>query len=282
MQSKVILYLLLATSLALGLASCTERIEVDLDNSYTRLVVDGAITTDTAQHMVKLTTTSSYYYNQQPPAVSGARVSISDGINSFELQESEPGIYRTNKDVYGVAGRTYTLEIRLKEKIGGFSEYSATSVMNTVKPLDSISLSFHPEWSRKGIWEVKCYMLEPPTVDFYRFMVSRNHTLITDTLNEWFVTDDIFFNGNYTNGATVAYLQQENPGEALFQGDTVTVEVNGITKEYAAFVSSAQSELFGSNPLFSGPPANLKSNVSNGAMGFFTAHSATRSSAIVR
>jgi hypothetical protein len=143
-----------------------------------------------------------------------------------------------------------------------------------------VSLLFHPEWSNNGIWEVKCYVQEPPTVDFYRFLILKNQKLLTDTLDEWFVTDDKFFNGNYTNGATVAYLQQNSPQEGLVHGDVVTVEVNNIGKEYANFLWEAQAELRGSNPLFSGPPANVKGNISNGAFGFFAAYSATRSNAV--
>jgi hypothetical protein len=108
-------------------------------------------------------------------------------------------------------------------------------------------------------------------------MVYRNQTLITDTLNEWFITDDKFFNGNYTNGATVAYLQSGDKRESIQKGDTVTVEVNNINKAYYNFLLEAQSELRGSNPLFSGPPANIKGNVNHGAIGFFAAYSATRS-----
>ena len=104
--------------------------------------------------------------------------------------------------------------------------------------------------------------------------------MLADTLNEWFITDDKFFNGSYTNGATIAYLQQGSANEGLTPGDTVTVEVNSIGKEYFNFLSEAQAELRGSNPLFSGPPANVKGNISNGAVGFFTAYSATRSFAI--
>jgi hypothetical protein len=33
----------------------------------------------------------------------------------------------------------------------------------------------------------------------------------------------------------------------------------------------------GSNPLFSGPPANVKGNISNGAIGFFAAYTTSRS-----
>lgn len=275
--NKAIFILSLLSMLAV---SCTEKIDIKLDDSYIRLVVDGAITTDTMTHSVLLKTTSSYYYNQPTPMVSGAQLSITDGAQTFNLKEGPAGVYQTDPLVYGVGGRTYTLNIKLASAIGGHTDYSAVSTLNPINPLDSVSLLFHPEWSRKGIWEVKCYVQEPPSVDFYRFLILKNRTILTDTLNEWFVTDDKFFNGNYTNGATVAYLQQGSAQEGLNKGDTVTVEVNSIGKEYANFLWEAQAELRGSNPLFSGPPANVKGNINNGAIGFFTAYSATRSFAI--
>ena len=66
--------------LSLLIFSCIERIDIELDNSYTRLVVDGVITTDTMAHTIFLSESTSYYYNQPAPAVSGAEVQISDGI----------------------------------------------------------------------------------------------------------------------------------------------------------------------------------------------------------
>lgn len=263
-------------TLALIIVSCTERIDIKLDESFTLLVVDGSITTDTMAHKVALSKTSSYYYNQPAPMVSGAQVTITDGENTFILSEESPGIYLTKPDVYGIPMHTYTLKISLQEDIGGYSEYIASSTLYPVNPLDSIGLAFHPEYSEAGFWEVKCYVMDPLTIDFYRFLISRNQTLITDTLDEWFVTDDRFFNGNYTNGATIGMLDQSISEEILNAGDTVTAEVNNIGKEYANFLWDTQSELFGSNPLFSGPPANAKGNINNGAIGFFTAYSVTR------
>ena len=67
----------------------------------------------------------------------------------------------------------------------------------------------------------------------------------------------------------------------LVPGDTVTVELNNMGKEYFGFLQEAQAELRGSNPLFSGPPANVKGNISNGAIGFFAAYSVSRASATV-
>lgn len=277
MKYYKVFFLLLMVSVAV--ISCTEKIDVQLDDSFTQLVVDGAITTDTLAHTVRLSKTSSYFYNQPSQPVTGAQVSITDGLQTFELSEDLPGIYSTDASVHGVAGHIYTLNIKLESQIGNHTEYTASSTLYPVATLDSISLLFHPEWSREGIWEVKCYVLEPPTVDFYRFLISRNENLVTDSLKEWFVTDDKFLNGNYTNGIGIGFIDQGSDN-GLQQGDTVTVEVNNIGKGYYNFVVEAQTELFGSNPLFSGPPANVKGNVNNGAIGYFAAYSTTRSSAI--
>lgn len=278
MKSKLAPFILFLISILA--VSCTERIDINLDESYTRLVVDGSVTTDTMAHKVVLSYSSSYFYNQPAPPVTGASVSITDGTKSFDLTEDIPGVYITEPTMHALPGKTYTLNIKLANAIGGQTDYTATSTLYAISPLDSVNLLFHPDWSENGIWEVKCYVQEPPTVDFYRFMILKNHKILTDTLDEWFVTDDKFFNGSYTNGATVAYLDQGSPTEGLMQGDTVTVEVNSIGKDYFNFVIEAQAELRGSNPLFSGPPANVKGNISNGAVGFFSAYSATRTYAI--
>jgi len=270
-------YGLLITVVSLLIISCVERINIQLDDSYTRLVVDGAITTDTLSHSIVLTKTTSYYYNEPPPPVTGAHVQISDGSDTYILNEDYPGVYRTDPSVFGVVGGTYTLDIELEAPVGGYSSYSASSTLYPVSPLDSVSLAFHSDWTENGIWEVKCYIQDPPTTDFYRFMIAKNGRSITDTLDEWFVTDDRFFNGNYAYGAPIAYLRQDNGDEILHVGDTVAVEINSIGAEYANFIWDAQSEIRGSNPLFSGPPANVKGNITNGAAGFFAAYSASRS-----
>jgi hypothetical protein len=124
-------------------------------------------------------------------------------------------------------------------------------------------------------------VLEPPTVEFYRFLVTKNSKMLTDTLNEWAITDDRFFNGNYTNGLPVGYLDQGEADQVVTEGDIIGAEINSIEKNYFNFIMEAQTELFGSNPLFSGPPANITGNINNGGVGYFAAYSITRSSAIV-
>ena len=257
-------------------SSCTERIDISLDDSTVKLVVEGSITTERKSHKVFLSTTSGYFYNQKPESVQGATISISDGVNNYNLTETGPGVYQTAQFVRGSEGITYTLNIKLNSQVGGYTEFTASSKILPVANPDSVKLLYHPEWSSSGLWEVMCYFQDPPTTDFYRFLVSKNGILVSDTLDEWIVTDDRFFNGYYVNGATVAYLDQGTNEERLTSGDIVVVEMNNLSEEYANFIWNSQSEIRGSYPLFSGPPANVKGNISNGAIGFFSAHAVRR------
>jgi hypothetical protein len=267
---------LITAFLCIMIFSCTEKIDIELDESSVRLVVEGSVTTDTMAHKIILTKTTSYFYNQESPYVTGASVSITEGERDIQLLEKEPGVYYTDSTFYGLEGLKYTLNITFTSPVGGHTEYSAFAYMNNTVRIDSANLIFHPEWSDSGFYEVQCYLKDPPTDDFYRFLIYKNDKILSDTLDEWFVTDDRFFNGSYIKGAGVAFLDQGSENEKLKAGDEVTLELNCLEQGYAGFIWEAQSELRGSNPLFSGPPANVKGNINNGAIGFFAAYTTSR------
>jgi hypothetical protein len=278
---RKIAYLLLLTFIY----QCTERIEIEVDSSYTRLVVEGFISTDTLQHSVKLTTTSDYFYNQPAPDVSGAIVTISDGDSTTYLSESQdhPGLYLTRSRYYGVPGKTYILTISHVDvdKDGVYEEYTASSELRPINKVDSIQLEpFTGDYY--NLFQILVFALDPPVKDFYAFKVLKNRILLTDSLQELIVEDDIFFNGNYIYGAPSQFLDQNEQDEIIKPGDTITFEINGITKDYYNFVLEAQSEIFYQTPIFSGPPANISTNISNGAIGFFTAYSVDRCSIIYK
>lgn len=271
---KKIIYLIVFTGI---ISSCTERIELELDDTYTRLVVFAELTDESKPHMVKLTKTGSYLTDKPDIAVAGAKVSIESSGEVFPLYESdEPGVYYTDSSVEGVPGNSYTLHIELPEEIDGQKVYTASSFMYQAPPLDSIGIRYHVNWK---IYEIQCYATDPITTDFYMFDIYKNSLMMTDTLYEKIVVDDAFYNGQYTNGIGVGWLDAEDPQEALFTGDTVTLRMARITEEYADYIWRAQSELY-HNPLFGGPPANVNGNISNGAIGFFAVYSVMYSSVI--
>jgi hypothetical protein len=265
----------------LVLSGCTEKIDLQLDESYTRLVVDGAITNEAMAHRVRLTTTSSFLGGEPDPTVSGATVSITDGDTMFYLNEKprETGDYYTDPEVKGVAGKTYTLNITLPQAIAGQRDYTASCLMEPIGTIDSIGFHHNDRWDG---WEIQVYARDPLTTDFYMFDIIKNGILLTDTLSERLVVNDLLYNGQYTNGATVGYLSNKHPDEQLHDGDTVTVKMASITEDYANFIWQAQMESGYSNPLFGGPPANVKGNISNGAIGFFAAYSTTSASKVYK
>jgi hypothetical protein len=268
------------TIATLFMASCTERIDIELDTTYSRLVIEGLVTTDTTSHQVMLSWSTDYYNPATPEGVSNAIVTIDDGFETITLQESteHAGLYETPPDYFGVVGRTYTLNVDLAEPINEETNYTASCKLNYVAPIDSIALGYR---DRFKAYEVKIYAQDPPTVDFYAFNIIKNNIKITDTIKKVGVTDDRFFNGNYTNGAPVYFLRDDEPSDKVFPGDTITLQMSGITKEYYGFIVDIQLETFEfSNPLFSGPPANISTNLSGDAMGFFAAYSSSYSTVI--
>ena len=275
-------YLILISTLTI-LYSCTEKIDIVLDDSYTRLVVEARFSTDTTMHQVKLTKTSSYFYNDVAPVVRGATVTIDDGATTYPLTESvlHPGVYETSSNVFGIIGKSYHLLIKNVDidNNGIMEEYSANSTIYPISNIDSIATEYtsHPEG-----WAIKCYVQDPPTEDYYLFNVYKNNILMTDTITEPLVVDDKLFNGNYTNGIAVGYLRDRKPDEKALPGDIIQLEMWSITKEFEKFIIELKDATRPSTPLFSGPPANVKGNISNGAVGYFATYSISRAKTVIK
>lgn len=281
---KTISRYIIFSSILIFMWQCTERIDIEVDSTYARLVVEGYVTTDTMQHSVRLTKTNDYFYNRPATPVTEAIVSIDDGSEVFTLEENplNPGEYLTASDFHGIPGKKYTLMISQVDvnEDGHMEEYSASSELHPVNSLDSITLELL-EGTHFSIYQVRVYAWDPPEKNFYAFKVYKNGILLTDSLSNLIVQDDVFFNGNYTYGIPSQFLDQQREDEKVNPGDTITFELNGITEDYYTFVMEAQSEIYYQTPLFSGPPANISTNISNGAIGFFTAYSIDRCSTVL-
>lgn len=280
-KNKLVKILLIAFLASTSfLFSCTERIDVELDSTYKRVVIFGEFTTDTTSHKVTITTTGDYYSNTPPQGISGADVRISDGDIDFILTEDDEqkGVYFTEPNVFGVPGKTYSIFVENVDILGdgNLTSYSASSELLPVANPDSITLMYRPEWEG---WVVQAYAQDPAeTQDFYKFLVYVNGELHSDSLQNLIITDDVLFNGNYTNGVVVYYLEGE---DALSVGDTVTTAFCGISRDYYKYLIEAQVSTRPSVPLFSGPPANPRTNFTNGAIGYFAAYSMARAQTIV-
>ncbi len=269
---------------AFGIASCTELFDIELDSTYKRLVVYGSITTDSLHHQVQLSTSSDYFSNLPSPKLSQVSVELEYNDQLTRLNESDtiPGLYFVPQAFRGVPLTTYILHVsQVDIDEDGIEEtYQAISTMPATPQLDSIVPLYFLSPFVSG-YQILMYANDPTSRDWYNFKLLKNQELLTSRISDYFVQTDDFFNGTYISGLPVGFVTDNDPEDAALPGDTITFELNGIEQNYYNFIVDAQLEIAGNNPLFSGPSANVRSNITNGAKGIFAAYSIGRASVVL-
>ena len=278
MKQKITYLIFITIALVVGITSCTERIDIELEEDYIKLAVEGYITPETGNSYIRLTETSGYFSNKPAPSVSNAIVNVNNGIESYTLQEDavESGSYIFPEEFIGETETNYKMTIELSEEIGGQANYEATTYMpRRFDDIDSITVVFDPYFE---FWMVNIYALEPLGKDFYMFNGLLNDILITDTISQVTISDDELIDGNYLNGVTVMGFSEED----FKPGDKFTLILSTITEDYYNYIIELQTEISMNIPIFSGPPANVRSNIDNGAVGYFAAYPSSYASTIVK
>ncbi|MDR1646056.1 MAG: DUF4249 domain-containing protein [Tannerellaceae bacterium] len=280
----------LSVVLLAGLSSCQERVFIDTTASAPRLVIYGYLTTDTLAHAIRLTRSSGYFSTGKPDGISGAQVTIRRQDGAWPLTESpsEPGLYRTADNVAGQIGETYTLNVSVDfDGDGQPEEYEAISFLPPAPQLDSIAVQ--PSSLSDHHMEVLTWgRLPEGEINYFSFHLYLNGRIVNDSLQGYSISNDEYLQKKYIEALPVSYLNQRREASELQDGDSLTLQVEGITREYALFITNAQSEYRGSMPLFSAPPANIETNIrrlapsGSDVAGFFTAFSVNRVAMIYR
>ena len=233
------------------------------------LVVEGGITTDSVAPRIVLTMSGDFFSKKPPVPVTNAIVTITDGQEIFPLYESGNGVYNAAPGVKGIAGNTYKLSIYL----GDTAYYEASQTIQPLPDMDSIRFENSSGFDMyKGIvqgYKVLYYGTEPQGVgDYYLWLLYLNDKLYTDSLYKKVFTSDEFMDGSYLHDYKLFII----PAEDL-PTDTVVVrlEMRSVSKEYYDYATGLMLETHWKGTPWDGPPANAKGNVSNDALGFFTA-----------
>src|SRR5690606_12002890 len=212
MARKIILILIL-TCVCI---SCEDVIDVDLETSEPRLVVEASInwmknTTGNVQQ-IKLSKTTPYFDPFVIPA-NGAIVTITDeDSNIFEFTEIEmTGIYET-QNFLPVLNKPYYLKIEYDGET-----YTGNEVLMPVVEIEDAEQDVAPGFSEDEI-EIKAYFTDPAdTEDYYLYSFEVHNKYTLD------VYKDEFFNGN----RIFAYYSNE-----LEPGDEVIIHGYGISERY--------------------------------------------------
>ena len=267
-------------------SSCTEIIDMKFTTDFERLVVDAQILDrDTVQY-VKLYKINLDNEESIVSPIADASVVVNDGANDIIFNESTViGLYVAPKDFVGEYGKTYSLTMKNTRVLGvdKSDTYIASAIMGDSLVFDSTTYDYiYLPHMRLAGFNLKCWAWDPPERNYYLFKAWKNGVILTDTLYEYAQSDDAIFNGTYIAGADCQFLSDYKADEYVVVGDTITLEIDNIDKDYFDYLNSAQSDIRISNPMFGGPPANVVTNISNGAVGIFRVFSVSKSSVIVK
>ncbi|MGE5394159.1 MAG: DUF4249 domain-containing protein [Candidatus Saccharibacteria bacterium] len=245
------------------LTSCEDVIEVDLPKGSLNLVgVEASITTKD-EPTVFLYHTLRVDQDQAYPGISGAMVTLADDAtpsNQVTLVEDEikKGLYHVpqNQSYLGVAGREYTLNIRI-----GDVTLSAKDKLSRVEPIDSIQVvpSMRGDKRFLGIFT---YGQEPKGLgNYYKWDIYVNDTLLYKT-EHLAIASDEFVDGNYINKLEIFtdFYDVKKPEDRLLNlHDTIQVKQSSISEFGYNFYFQMINQ-GNTGGLFSVPPANIKSN----------------------
>jgi len=263
-QPATIFFLLIFTLL---FSSCEKVIDVDLNNAAPIIVIEGNLSNNLNDAEVKLSMTSSYFDTLPSDKISGAVVTVESNLgDKYIFSETENGIYKS-KNVWYKEGSIYKLLVEANGEI-----YEATSKLNSPVNIDSINFYYEDSPFFEPGYYLNVYLSDPPGIkNFYRIKYSKNGKLQNT------IDDLILFNDRYVDGNPI----EVNLFNQQFElNDTITLQLISLDEGAYEYLRTFQ-ELVNNNP-GSAAPANPNTNLSNGALGYFSAWSSVKKSAVIK
>ncbi|MDQ2751648.1 MAG: DUF4249 domain-containing protein [Bacteroidota bacterium] len=244
---------------------CKKVIRVDIKNTSSQIVITGMVTNEPGPYTVTLSRTANYTAENVFPPVSGATVVISSTGTTDTLSEISAGIYTTHT-IIGIPGDTYNLYVSSAGQI-----YTATSTMPQPVPLDSLGYVTDRKGDR---YNAVVFFQDPPGIaNYYEFIEYNNGVEFKNNRGVSVFSDRL------SDGKYITHNLYDDSTD-INKGDTVTIQMNCVdVNVYNYFY---QLNLITDQNGFQSPtPDNPASNISNHALGYFSANTAQRRSVFV-
>lgn len=252
------------TALTALVFSCKEKITLDVPGGAQKLVVEAEVTTETDSSYVKLTKTADYYSTSDYPVVAGATVSV----NNIGFTYVGKGIYKGPLGYKGVGGQTYNLKV-----VAEGNTYTSSSTLEPMFRVDSVFQVFKPKsgFIPEG-WSINYLGFDGrPKIKYTYFRLGYFDTLVR---RDSFTSDKILFNSDQTPiGVEYAF---ELPFTRFNQGDECLMIFRSCEKFMSDFIQAYSEQTSGAPGPFQSPPANLPTNITGGAIGYFATYDIVR------
>jgi|GEM_PF-1505382 len=259
---------------AVILSGCfMERIDLELNSTNKKVVINAWLTNLDEEQSVNLSYTTDYLDPISKDYIDNANISITDGDNEFNLSYTQDGDYLLPSNWRGQVGKTYQITVDIDNEV-----YTASSEMRIMPEIENVfaEISEKDEESEEEDPFYDVYFSFEDTEgegDGYYGVIYNKGTLSGDTIFNGDFIDDEFIDGSYFEDVNLT-------SSTHIAGDTVILDLHSIGIETSNYLTDIQEEIFRGG-LFDAAPVNVRSNFSNGALGFFITSGARRIELII-
>ena len=254
--------LLIILSLFL-IISCEKEINLDLEDQSGKIVIEGNITDQAGPYFVRITKSVAFTNDNEYPPVENTLVSLSDDFGQTEVLQYIGNGYYQALDFQGQSGRTYTLKILAEGK-----EYIAQSTMPEAVEFEGLEQDSFLVAGELSYTLLPVFTDPPALGNRYLFRYSVNGRSKTNFLE---FSDNV--NNGLPNQRPLLLPNDDEDGSVKVKpGDEIIVEMNCIDDKIYTYFSALLQLSGGGGPGGGITPTNPPSNISNGALGYFSAH----------
>jgi hypothetical protein len=251
--------------------SCEKEITLDLDDKSGNIVIEANITDQPGPYFVRITKSIAFTQENEYPPVENTYVSLVDDLGQSEvLKYAGKGVYQTTF-FQGQSGRTYTLRIMAEGK-----EYIAQSTMPDVVNFEGLEQDSFMVGGEISYTLLPIFTDPPALGNRYLFSYNVNNR----SKNNFQEFSDNINNGLLNQRPLILPNDDEDGSAKVKVGDTINVEMRCIDeKVYTYYSALLQLSNGGANGGVT--PANPPSNINNGALGYFSAHTVRKRTTII-
>ena len=249
------------------LTSCTDVIQLELEDPEPVFVVDGYLTDQDTLQWVRLRILENYFANTPPnyAQFKDATVYLLENSVIADTYSYNPTNERFEINYQGINGNEYQVHITLPD---GSGYISAAEVMESVAPIDSIWVTYldsgQTDFTKAEI-TVSINFQEPAGLgDNYQWK-----TYVNDDYNsgpfDIIATSDDFFDGIYIDPLDIYGMTYEEYNKIKASSVNglvfIKIEQGGTTLRYSKFLALVSQQIAQGGSPFSSPPAEISGNV---------------------
>jgi len=264
--------LFFGTISVLLLQSCENVINVNLQDSAPRLVVEGSISNLSDSVKITLHRSTDYFKPAGIIPVTNASVSLADSKgDAYLLINGMNGVYSTT-DFHLASDDMYTLHITADG-----SDYSASTKVPYLVKIDSLDVLERTDREHEN--QVVIYIKDPAGIaNYYQVKIYRNDSLLNNG-NHFALYSDKYFDGKST---TIKINARRFGIPRFLVHDTLKVQLINLDKMMYDYFQVLRDITEGETFLSASTPSNPPNNISHGALGYFAAWSVSEKRVIVK